>query len=286
MVKETIDYLEALLGDPKKILEVTKSELLKVKEKYNDERKTKVYKSKVDEFSEEDLIQNEPTVITITKSGYIKRQDLSSFKLQKRGGKGINGMTTKADDIIEHMAFAQTHDYILFFTNLGKVYQTRVFEINEGSRLSKGQAIVNLLDISQGETISSILSYNPKERNKFVFMATKKGVIKKTPISDFQNIRRSGIIAIKMDPGDMLSWVKHTTGEDDILIVSRNGKIISFTEKQVRPTGRSSMGVRGIRLVGNDEVTSMDVVSKGDRNSLILVIAENGLGKRTKVEEV
>lgn len=287
MVKETIDYLMSILGDPKKVLKVIREELTKIKEKYMDPRKTRVFKSKVDEFNEEDLIQNEPTVITITKTGYIKRQNMSSFKLQHRGGKGVMGMTTKQDDIIEHILYSQTHDQILFFTNLGKVYQAKVYEINEGSRVSKGQAIVNLLDMQQGETISSILVYNPKDKanNKYILMATRKGVVKKTSIEEFKNIRKTGILAIKIEKDDRLCWVKFTTGANDAMLITRNGKIICFGEKQIRSTGRSSMGVRGIKIVGDDEVIGMDAIEQGNKSS-IFVVAENGLGKRTRVEEV
>ncbi len=286
VVKELIDYLEALLADPAKILAVVKDEILKIKEKFGDARRTKVYKSKVGEFSEEDLIQNEPTVITLTKTGYIKRQNLTSFKTQARGGKGIKGMTTKEGDGIEHILYAQTHDHVLFFTNKGKVYQTRVYEIGEGSRVGKGQAIVNVIDITSDETIESILTYNPKdfEDKKFIVMATRKGVVKKTKLTEFTNIRKSGIIAIKLDSGDALSWVRVTGGDDDVMLVTREGKIIAFKEEQIRATGRSSMGVRGIKLASNDEVVSMDVV--GDPNKLILVLTQNGIGKKTKVATV
>lgn len=288
IVKEMIDYLLGILGDPAKMLGVIKEEMKKIKEKYGDPRKTRVYKSRVDDFKEEDLIQNEPTVITITKTGYIKRQNMSSFKTQHRGGKGVSGMTTKEDDIIEHFLYSETHDQILFFTNLGKVYQTKVYEINEGSRISKGQAIVNLLDIQQGETISSILVYNPKDKkkDKYIVMATRKGVVKKTLIDEFKNIRRTGIVAIKIDPDDHLSWVRFSTGQDDILLVTKNGKIICFNEEQVRSTGRSSMGVRGIKLLADDAVVGTDIVGEGDKIAIIFIIAENGLGKRTRVEEV
>ncbi|HVZ66842.1 MAG TPA: DNA gyrase subunit A [Patescibacteria group bacterium] len=288
MVKETIDYLTSLLADPAKMLKVISDELLKIKDKYEDARRTKVYKSKVDEFSEEDLIQNEPTVITLTQTGYVKRQSMTSFKTQARGGKGVMGMRTKDEDAIDKILYAQTHDYILFFTNLGKVYQTRVFEMEEASRVSKGTAIVNLIDITQGETIQSILTYNPKEKanNKHIVMATEKGVVKKTNISEFANIRRGGIIAIKLEPQDQLQWVNFSSGADDIVLITQNGKIICFGENQIRPTGRSSQGVGGIKLVGDDKVIGMDVVSGGDKTATMLVVAENGLGKRTRVSEV
>jgi len=287
-VKAQIDYLEGLLKDPKKLLGVVKDELIEVKEKYQDVRKTKVYKSKVDEFSDEDLIQNEPTVITLTKTGYIKRQGMTGFKTQARGGKGVRGMTTKEEDIIDNILFAETHDHIYFFTNKGKVYQTRVFEIPESSRTSKGQAIVNLIDVSPNETIQSVHIHNPKrsEGGKFMFLATKKGMVKKTSIDQFENIRRNGIISISLTPNDRLTWVKMTKGNDDILLVTKNGKIICFNESQVRATGRSSMGVRGIKISADDEAVGMNTVEAGDKEAEILIIAENGLGKKTKVSAV
>ncbi len=286
-VKATIDYLEGILGDPAKMLTVIKDEFKDIKDKYSDARKTRVIKSRVDEFSEEDLIQNEPTVITITETGYIKRQNLQTFKTQKRGGKGVMGMTTKVDDVIEHIQYSETHDFILFFTNLGKVFQTRVYEIPESSRIAKGQAIANLLDTEQGETIKSILTYNPEriENNAYVILTTTKGEIKKTHLKEFANIRRRGIIAIKIAKEDSLTWARFSKGNDEVLMVTKNGKIICFNEEQIRPTGRSSMGVRGIKLLGDDQVVGMDVISKGDKVAQLLVVAENGLGKKTKVDE-
>ncbi len=287
-VKKTIDYLESLLADPIKLLKVVRDELVAIREKYQDARRTKVYKSKVDEFSEEDLIQNEPTVITISQTGYIKRQNTMSFKTQARGGKGVMGMRTKDEDSIEHILFAETHDHVLFFTNLGKVYATRVYEIAEGSRVGKGQAIVNVIDVSSGEKIESIMTFNPKSKKdaKYVFLATKKGTVKKTSIEDFNNIRRNGIIAIKLDKTDQLTWVRLSQGVDDVVLVTKKGKIISFKEDQVRQTGRASQGVRGIKTGTDDEVVSMDLVANGDRDAELLVVAENGLGKRTKVSAV
>lgn len=286
IVKELIDYLNSILGDSVKMLSVIREEIEKLKEKFQDPRRTRVYKSKVDEFSDEDLIQNEPTVITITQSGYIKRQSITSFKTQHRGGKGVSGMTTKEDDAIEHILYSETHDFVLFYTNTGKVYQTRVFEIPESSRVAKGQAIVNLIDMPSGETIKSILTYNPKEKaaNKFVLMATKKGEIKKTGIDEFKNIRKSGILAINIQKNDELSFVDFTNGDNDILLVTKSGKIISFNESQIRATGRSSMGVRGIKLVGSDMVVAADVLEKNSNKNL-LVITENGIGKKTHVSE-
>ncbi len=287
-VKAFIDYLEGLLKDPKKLMNVVESELKEVRDKYADPRKTKVYKGKVDEFSDEDLIQNETTVITLTKTGYIKRQSMTGFKTQARGGKGVRGMTTKEEDVIEQILFAETHDYIYFFTSKGKVYQTRVYEIPESTRTAKGQAIVNLIDISSNESIQSVLLRKNKkdEDDKNLFMVTEKGVVKKTSFDQFNNIRKNGIIAISLSDNDRLIWVKMTSGKDDILLISKNGKVIKFNESQVRPTGRSSMGVRGIKISGDDEVVSMDVVESNDKNAEVIVIARNGLGKKTKASSI
>ncbi len=285
-VKAVIDYLMSILGDPLKMLAVIKEEIQKIKDEYGDERRTRVYKSKADEFSDEDLIQNEPTVITITKTGYIKRQSTASFKTQKRGGKGVIGMATKDEDVIEHILFSQTHDHVLFYTNQGKVYQTRVFEIPESSRVAKGMALANLLNVESGETVSSILTYNPQEKagNQYVLLATTNGEVKKTALTEFANIRKSGIIAIKIAPQDSLTWARFTRGTDDVMLVTANGKIISFNESQIRPTGRSSMGVRGIKLGAGDRVVGVDVIASGDKDPNLLVVAENGLGKKTRVD--
>lgn len=286
-VKAFIDYLEGLLRDPAKLMGVVKDELVEVREKYADARKTKVYKSKVDEFSDEDLIQNESTVITLTKTGYIKRQSMTGFKTQARGGKGVRGMTTKEEDIIDQILFAETHDFIYFFTNKGKVYQTRVFEIPESSRTAKGQAIVNLIDISPSESIQSILVRKGNEsEKKNLFMVTKNGIVKKTSFKQFSNIRKNGILAISLSDDDRLIWVRMTNGNDDILLVTKNGKVICFNEEQVRPTGRASMGVRGIKISGDDEVIGMDIVRNDDKDAEIIIIAENGLGKKTKVSAI
>ncbi len=284
MVKETIAYLEDLLAHPAKILGVVKDELDNLKKKYDDPRRTKVYKSKVGEFSEEDLIPNEPTVLTLTDTGYIKRQSLLSFKTQQRGGKGIIGMTTKEEDGILSIRYAETHDNLLFFTNKGKAYQLRAYEIDESQRTSKGTAIVNLLNIEAGERVESFITYHKDAKGAFVFLTTRNGTVKKSRIAEFDNIRRSGILAIKMDKKDELVWSNFTTGENEILITTRNGKAIRFNEKSVRPMGRNTMGVRGIRIAADDEVIQMDVITKGDKTDL-LTIMENGLGKKTSIDQ-
>jgi DNA gyrase subunit A len=289
MVKETIAYLEDLLSHPEKILHVIKEELRVLKEKFADPRRTKVYKSKVGEFSEEDLIPNEPTVITITDTGYIKRQSLTSFRVQHRGGKGVKGMTTKEEDGILNIRYAQTHDNILFFTNKGKVYQLRAFEIAESQRTSKGTAIVNLINVEQGEKVESFINYKTGKSSdefpyKYVFLTTCKGTVKKTALNQFENIRRNGIIAIKLDKGDELAWSNLTEGDNDVILTTREGKAIRFSEKSVRPLGRATSGVRGIKIKDQDQVIGMDVINKRDKADL-LTIMENGLGKKSPVTQ-
>ena len=284
MVKETIAYLEDLLGHSEKILTVIKDELTNLKNKYQDVRRTRVFKSKVGEFSDEDLIQNEPTVITLTNTGYIKRQSLNSFRVQHRGGKGVRGMTTKEEDGILNIRYAQTHDNILFFTNRGKVYQLRAFEIAESQRTSKGTAVVNLINIEQGEKVESFITYRNESSTKHVFLTTKKGTVKKTKLSEFENIRRSGIAAIKLEKEDELAWSMLTGANQDVILASHDGKAIRFSENSIRPMGRNTMGVRGIRLDQGDRVISMDVIDKNAKVDL-LTIMENGLGKKTSVDQ-
>lgn len=286
MVRETIDYLEDLLAHPEKVLKVVKDELVKLKEKYGDNRKTRVFKSKIGEFSEEQLIPNEPQVVTITKTGYVKRQQPSAFKIQARGGKGVIGMTTKEEDVIDSLVSANTHDNILFFTNKGKVYQVRVWDLPEGSRQSKGQAVVNIINIDQSEMVNSILTYAPKTKEradvKYIIMATKKGTMKKTKISEYENIRRNGLVAIKLEKGDELCWAKLSSGEDEILLVTYSGKSIRFHESEVRHTGRDTMGVRGIVMTGpDDHVVGMDVLNKDVKGNNFLTVMEKGIGKQT-----
>ena len=285
MVKETIAYLEDLLAHSDKILVVIKEELSKLRDKYADPRRTKVYKGKVGEFSEEDLIPNEPTVITLTETGYIKRQSMNSFQVQHRGGKGITGMKMKDEDAIDHIKNVSTHDNLLFFTNKGKVYQIKAYEIAESSRTSKGTAVVNLLNIESGEKVQSFDSYTNQDAKKgYVFLTTRNGTVKKTALKEFENIRRGGMIAIKLDAGDELVWSSISTGTDEIVLVTRKGKAIRFSESQVRPMGRPTTGVRGIKIESDDNVIGMDVITKGD-NPFLLAIMENGLGKKTEVKQ-
>lgn len=282
MVKDNIAYLEDLLAHGEKILTVIKDELLKLKDKYADPRRTKVYKSKVDEFSEEDLIPNEPTVITLTNTGYIKRQSMNSFQTQHRGGKGITGMNVKDEDGIFLIRSAMTHDNILFFTNKGKAYQLRAYEIAESSRTSKGTAIVNLLNIEAGEKVESFIVHNTSVKDGYVFLTTRNGTVKKTHVKEFENIRRNGMIAIKLDTGDELVWSNITDGKSEVLIITKGGKAIKFNEDSVRPLGRATTGVRGIKIDSKDQVIGMDVIAKSDTPD-VLAIMENGLGKKTPV---
>ena len=291
-IKKVIDKLVAILTEPKKMIGVIKSELLELKEKYGDERRTRVYAHGVEDFSDEDLIPNEETIITVTKTGYVKRLPKGTFRSQRRGGKGVSGMTKKEEDEIQHLIFAETHDFIMFFTNHGRVFQLRVWDLPEGSRQSKGQAIINLINIDQGEKIQAILTRKKDQNKGFVTTVTKKGQIKRTPLDKYANIRSSGIIAINLKPGDEVVDVKLTKGNNQIFLVTHLGKCIRFSEKDVRPMGRSAGGVRGINLKANDFVVSMDIIPQKlpqpkDRRRKVfldlLIVTENGIGKRTDV---
>ena len=288
MTLEEISYLEKLLADPEKILEVAKNELTKLKERFGDDRRTRVYKQKIGEFAEEDLIANEPTIVTITVGGYVKRQDIGSFRTQRRGGKGISGITTKEEDTVAHLFAAYTHDNLLFFTNKGRVFQLKVYDLPESSRISKGVAIVNLLDLQQDEKVLSILPVaksgaQTTNNHQYVLMATRNGVVKKTEISKYESIRRSGIITIKLAGNDQLRWAKLTTGANIVFLISKHGMSIKFDENDVRPMARDTMGVRGIKLKVGDELIGMDVIEKNDIKADLLVITDKGIGKKTQV---
>ncbi len=298
IIKETIDYLEDLLIHPEKILKVVSGELLVLKKKFGDNRRTKVFKQPAGEFSEKDLVPKERCIITVTKSGYVKRLPVGTYRSQRRGGKGVTGMTTKEQDEIAHFLTATTHDNVLFFTNKGRIFGEKVYEIPEGSRVSKGQAVINLINIDQGEKVQSVLTLSEDLKtasDRYLFMATKKGTVKKTAIEKFANLRASGLIAIKLVRGDELCWVKPTTGKNHILLVSHLGKSIHFSEENVRPTGRDTMGVRGIKLKKpKDYVVGMEVFDprakrpKDRRRKFfrhILVVMEKGIGKRTDFSE-
>ncbi len=284
--KKLIAELEELLASPKKMRGVVKTELTELKDKYGDDRKTQLVKNPIGEFSAEDLIPDQQALVIITKSGYVKRLPPDTYKTQGRGGKGVIGITTKEEDAVEWMRNSSTHDDILFFTNKGRVFQTKVYELPETSRTARGQALVNFLELPTDEGVRSVLTLSKKTHGKYLILCTKNGLIKKTEIEEFAKVRRSGLIAIKLKTGDELRWVKYSMGDDDIILSTSNGQAIRFDEKDVRPMGRTAAGVRGMRIKKDDFIMSMDLINKKDdiENIQILVVTENGLGKRTDVK--
>jgi DNA gyrase subunit A len=285
--RKLIAELEDLLKSEKKMKAVIKTELAELKQKFGDERKTTLVKTPIGEFTAEDLIPEQQAIVIITKSGYVKRLPPDTYKTQGRGGKGVIGMTTKEEDAVEWIKTTNTHDDILFFTNKGRVFQTKVYELPEASRVARGQALVNFLELPTDEGVRSVLTISKKTPAKFLIMSTKQGLIKKTPIEEFAKVRRSGLIAIKLKTGDELRWVKYTTGSDDVIFSTANGQAIRFDEKDARPMGRTAAGVRGMRLKKGDWIMSMDLISQKEKmeNVQILVITENGLGKRTDLSQ-
>jgi DNA gyrase subunit A len=293
-IKQLIKKLTQLLSDPKNILAEIISEMSYLKETYGDGRKTRVIKGKIGEFSDLDLVPQEEVIITITETGYIKRMPSDIYRSQRRGGKGVKGMETKEEDAISTILTANTHDDILFFTNLGKVYRLKAHELPAGSRLAKGQAIINLLNLSQDESIRSTLAISKDSQTKFIIAATKHGLIKKTSIDLYANIKTSGLIAIDLRDGDELIKVMASCADDHILLATYNGKAIRFPEKDVRPTGRDTQGVKGIEMGKDDQLLSMTVlpstkiVATDKRYKVfreLLVVTEKGIGKRTAVTE-
>ena len=290
--KKLAKGLEVILKSPRRILTVIKKELLELKSKYGDARRTKIYKSRVGEFEEVDLIPEEETVVTVTQSGYVKRVNPKTYRVQRRGGKGIVGIKTREQDFVEHFFVCSTHDDLLFFTNQGRVFRVKAYEVPEASRVSRGKAIVNILGISSQEKISAVVPLKKQNNAKFLAMVTEKGIIKKTAIERFQNIRKSGLIAIKVDKDDNLKWVKGTVSDNDIILITQSGQAIRFSEKDLRPMGRSAKGVRGIRLKKKDRVIGMGVIAKSKvqspkskvSESDLLIVMENGYGKRTGLE--
>lgn len=277
-----IGTLEAILADEQKILAIIKQELLESREKYGDDRRSKLINSELGKFSDEELIPEEEAVILLTTENYIKRTRLSEYRRQNRGGKGKRGMTTKEEDVIDQLVSATTHDYLLFFTNRGRVFRLKAHEVPAASLVAKGVAAVNLLQLGPEEKITSIIRQAKSDgEDGYLFMATTKGTIKKTPFKEYTNIRTNGLITIKLEEGDELRWIKRTTGENDVIISTSAGQAVRFNEADVRPMGRSAVGVRGARLRPNDRVVGMDVVD--DNNANLLVVSEKGYGKITKV---
>jgi len=280
-----IRKLEAILKSDKKQKEIVKEELRTLTEKYGDPRKTRVFKTAIGEFKQEDLVPNEEAIITMTTDGYIKRMNPDVYRVQKRGGKGVIGANTKEDTSVRSMLSVMTHNNLFFFTNTGKVFQTKAYEIPESTRTAKGNAIVNFLQLSQHEEITEIIPFNKDDGFKFLFMATKTGVVKKVKIKDFDNVRRGGLIAIKLKGADRLKWVKPTTGTDDISLITAHGQSIRFKEVNVRAMGRSAAGVRGIKLKKEDFVIGMDIMFASQKGAQLFILTANGYGKKTKMTQ-
>ncbi len=287
-MKARIKEYMAILKSPQKIKELVKKELKEVKEKFGDERKTKVFVQKVGEIAEEDLIPQEETIITLTQGGYIKRINPATYKIQKRGGKGILGMKTLQDDVVEHFLSAQTHDSLLFFTDSGKVFRTLVYEIPEGTRVARGRGLLNFIEISPEEKVLSLMAIGKEDIAqgiKNIVMITKNGIIKKTGLDEFKNVRRSGLIAIKLRKDDLLKKVAKSFGQNNIIIATKKGQSIRFKEQNIREMGRPASGVKGISLKKGDKVVGMDIIQETKEKQYLLVVMENGYGKRTDLKE-
>lgn len=276
-----IEYLQSILESEEKLLGVIKDELIEIKTKYSDERRSKIEKI-VNEIDIEDLIQEEDVVITLTNSGYIKRISADTYSAQRRGGKGIQAMTTKEDDFVDHLMITSTHSDVLFFTNKGRVYKLRAYEIPDAGRQAKGTNLINLIAIEPDEKIQTVLTITDEKKEGFLFMGTKQGIVKKTPISEFKNLRKNGLIALSLKDGDELLKVKNTYGDANIMVVTQNGYAVKFSEKNVRAMGRTASGVRAINLKDDDIAVCMDIAVDGEE---LLVISENGYGKRTPISQ-
>jgi len=287
-MKARIKEYIAILKSPQRIKGVVKKEIEEVKEKFGDERKTKVFVQKVGEIAEEDLIPQEETVITLTQGGYIKRINPATYKIQKRGGKGILGMKTLQDDVVEHFLSAQTHDSLLFFTDSGKVFRTLVYEIPEGTRVARGRGLLNFIEISPEEKVLSLMAIgkeNIAQGVKNIVMITQNGIIKKTNLDEFKNVRRSGLIAINLRKNDTLKKVDKSFGQNDIIIATKKGQSIRFKEQDIREMGRPASGVKGISLKKEDKVVGMDIIQETKEKQYLLVVMKNGYGKRTDLKE-
>jgi len=285
--RKIIKELQGILKSPKKILEIITSELEEIKRLFPEGRRTKIVASSLEEFKDEDLIPKEEAIITLSKDGYIKRMPPTNFKAQKRGGKGIIGFDLKEEDFIDQFLAGNTHDNVLFFTDKGRVFQTKIYEIPVSSRTAKGKLIHNYLDIPTNDAISAIVSYPDEEKEeRFLVMVTEKGVVKKTPISDFKNVRRNGILAITLKNNDVLKWVKLSSKGDEYIISTYQGQSIRFKEKDVRSMGRTASGVSAMRLKKSDKISGFDVITKdAGKQTKILTILENGYAKQTPIKE-
>ena len=276
-----IAYYAELLADEKKLMGVVKDELIEIRDKWGDKRKTKI-KADAQELDEEDLIEEEKVCITLTHLGYVKRVPVDTYRAQKRGGKGITGLTTRDNDFVKNMIMTSTHDYLMFFTNTGKAHRIKAYEIPEATRTAKGTPVVNFLNLLQRERVTAVIPIKEFAEDRFLVGVTKDGIIKKTALANFDTNRKTGLIAMNLKEGDQLIDIRETSGNNNVIIVTKHGKCISFSEEDVRPMGRIAGGVRAIKLEKDDEVVSMELVEPGQE---LLVVTEKGYGKRTKVEE-
>lgn len=281
-LKKLITELESILSDEKRILTIIKDEFKQLKKQYGDERRTKVVAQELNRLSDEDLVPDEQVVVTMTSANYIKRSPIAEYKRQGRGGKGRRGMATREEDVIEHVVNASTHDFLLFFTNKGRVFRLKTYEVPMAMLSAKGVAIVNLLQLQPEETVSAVINVSKTHSAANLIMCTVRGVVKKTPFEQYQNVRTSGLIAINLDEGDELKWIRMTSGDNEVVISTSQGQAIRFHERDARPMGRVSRGVRGIRLRADDRVIGMDIV---EEDSSIFVISKYGYGKRTRVAQ-
>jgi len=282
-LKERVDYLNGLLADPHKILMLIREDILYLRDTYADERRTRIDPHGIGEFREEDLITQRGVIITLTQSNYIKRTDAKVFRAQGRGGKGVKGVATKAEDIVVRSLFARTLDHLLFFTNAGRVYSERAFNIPEGSRTARGYHVNNVLNLQNEETVTAVIPVADFEKSEYIVLCTRRGRIKRMTLSEFARVRPSGIIAMNIPQGDELISVEVTHGDEDIVIVTRGGKVLRFHESAIRPMGRTATGVRGIRLLGDDLVTAMTAM---DGRQELLIVTEQGWGKRVAPEDI
>jgi DNA gyrase subunit A len=280
LTKKIAEY-KAILADERLILGIISEELNEIKEKYGDDRRTEITLG-ADQIEDEDLIPREDVIITITHTGYIKRLPVTTYRSQKRGGKGVIGMETKENDFVEHLFVSNTHQYLMFFTNKGKAYRLKAYEIPELGRTARGTPIINLIQIEQDETINAVIPIEDFQSGKNLFFATKKGIVKKTPLEEYANIRKGGLIAIHLREDDDLIGVKLTDGNQEIIMGTKKGMSIRFSEKEVRPMGRSATGVKGITLSDDDAVIDMDVVNTDDD---VLIVTSKGYGKRTPMAD-
>jgi DNA gyrase, A subunit len=276
-----IAYYAELLADEKKLMGVVKDELIEIRDKWGDKRKTRI-KADAQELDEEDLIEEEKVCITLTHLGYVKRVPVDTYRAQKRGGKGITGLTTRDNDFVKNMIMTSTHDYLMFFTNTGKAHRIKAYEIPEATRTAKGTPVVNFLNLLQRERVTAVIPIKEFAEDRFLVGVTKDGIIKKTALANFDTNRKTGLIAMNLKEGDQLIDIRETSGNNNVIIVTKHGKCISFSEEDVRPMGRIAGGVRAIKLEKDDEVVSMELVEPGQE---LLVVTEKGYGKRTKVEE-